>query len=490
MKKIKTAVSLIIATAMLFTINVYAADNSNFLEGYQTEPDNVDVYCANLGEISDLTKEQFEVSMGGKNVEVTQLETVDTAQIPMTFYCMVDISGSMNEAQMKQAKDAMKAICDGLREQDNMVIASLGNEIYASEFLSDKNEIHAAIDAIKIISEENTNLYEGIVNGIKALTTEEHANTKKCLLVMSDGKDYQTTGITKGEAEQAVVQSGISVYTIATLKQKPSNAQIESAKVLGSFARLSTGGLHVAPVLDNVDGTFAGNNFLENAKKGIVLSVDSSEYVADKDELLLRVIYKENDQSVKEDSLTVYAEDLQYTPEPEIVPEDILEDIPEPELEEEKMPTALIVGIIAVVIIIIVLVIILSSKKKKKENIMESNVEVSLEVNPVLKKVRFVAIGYEHIQINIELQENVWTTLGRDTRSQIVFNEADKKLSGIHFSLCHKGEFMKVKDENSSNGTFVNGVPIVKMGIVSLAHNQKLRVGSYEYRVLIEEMEG
>ena len=124
MKKMKTAVGMIMAMVMLFSINLYAADNSNFLEGYQTEPDIVNVYCANLGEISDLSTEQFEVSLGGKSVEVTQLETVATAQIPMTFYCMVDISGSMNESQMKQAKDAMKAICDGLGEQDNMVIAS------------------------------------------------------------------------------------------------------------------------------------------------------------------------------------------------------------------------------------------------------------------------------------------------------------------------------------------------------------------------------
>ena len=39
MKKMKTAVGMIMAMVMLFSINLYAADNSNFLEGYQTEPD-------------------------------------------------------------------------------------------------------------------------------------------------------------------------------------------------------------------------------------------------------------------------------------------------------------------------------------------------------------------------------------------------------------------------------------------------------------------
>ena len=73
--------------------------------------------------------------------------------------------------------------------------------------------------------------------------------------------------------------------------------------------------------------------------------------------------------------------------------------------------------------------------------------------------------------------------IGRDKNCQLSMPD-DTALSGIHCSITARNGGVFVRDQESTNGTFVNGVPIV--GEYQMHKDDILLVGSYEYRVYWE----
>ena len=71
-------------------------------------------------------------------------------------------------------------------------------------------------------------------------------------------------------------------------------------------------------------------------------------------------------------------------------------------------------------------------------------------------------------------------TIGRNKTCQLAL-ENDTALSGKHCSIIYRDDCIFVKDEESTNGTFVNGVPIV--GEYKVEMDDILLIGSFEYRI-------
>ena len=72
-------------------------------------------------------------------------------------------------------------------------------------------------------------------------------------------------------------------------------------------------------------------------------------------------------------------------------------------------------------------------------------------------------------------------TIGRSaSKSKLAFPD-DTALSGLHCTLSSKGNHLFIKDNDSTNGTFVNGVPV--SGQHELEQDDTILIGSYEYRV-------
>ena len=231
---------LLLLGALFFSSIPAEASSGGFLEGYETEEGQMKLFC-DIPENGEAAAEetQFAVTLSSQELPALGITTAGEEHTPMTFYCLVDVSGSMGQEQMDQAKAVLTAISQGMNENDNMVISSLGNQLSDSGFLSDKNAINAEIQNLQI-GNEDTNLYAGIVKSIDILKTDIRVNPKKCLLILSDGQDDQKSGITQSEAEQAVLDSSIPIYTVATLPSDPSGGQ-QFCKDIGGWNPLRTG---------------------------------------------------------------------------------------------------------------------------------------------------------------------------------------------------------------------------------------------------------
>jgi FHA domain-containing protein len=71
------------------------------------------------------------------------------------------------------------------------------------------------------------------------------------------------------------------------------------------------------------------------------------------------------------------------------------------------------------------------------------------------------------------------TTLGRDVNNAIVVE--DQFVSAEHAILTFRGRAWYVEDLGSTNGTFVNGVPVE--GVTSLAYGDVLQLGEVRLRL-------
>lgn len=537
MKKVRILLFLILLLTPLYA---YGAGTGTFLETCGVDGMELQILCTQPDEADSVAdREAFRLTLEGEELPVTSLTSVGAEGLPVTVYCLVDVSGSMREDQMQQAKDVLYAVCESFNEGDNMVIATLGNETQTSGFLTQRSEIEAVIGELAA-GNEDTNLYKGIVDSLNILRSDANVNTKRCLLILSDGEDDQKTGITKEEAERNVTDTRIPVYTVATLPQNPSETKINYGKLLGSFARMSVGGVHYAPAVDDISAAEAGENIVNQIRGGLVLTAEVSALPNAKNELQLRVVYTASDNSRYEDGITVYAEDFtqveevtaeettteettvqETTVEESTVEESTIDD-PDDQSIWDKLVANMkeymwywIAGAVAVIVaVIIIIVIVIKRIKRKKQqlseaknaaystgqgagtsanaNILEptdtpqlglpqekSAQKASQNVTTLVLK----AIGYENIERRIELPEGVEITVGRSGKADIILDSNDPKLSGIHCAMKSENGKIYVRDMDSKNGTFVNGIPIKQMGRVAVHKGETIRMGSYEYRI-------
>lgn len=520
---------------------VFGETNQAFLETvYQEEAGRLNIICAMPGETGGA--ENFQVLLGEASLPVLSVSTAEQKELPWTVYCLVDISGSM-KGRMEQAKAVLTAISSGLKENDNLVIGKMGNQITDSGLLSGQEEIKAEIDSLQYTNED-TDLYGGLIHGIKYLQQESGVNTYRAIVVLSDGGDDQGDGATWREAYEAVGKADIPVYTAALIL---SNADYEKAKDLGSFARNSAGGVHFPKSDDSsskpldMSGEEMGTEIIREIGQTMDVCVDLGEFSdTGKEAYTLSVTFKNNSGKVYEDSREVAARYLKLAEaetEPETTEPETLEPEPEPEQEKNEMLPWIIGGSAAALAVLVIVALVLSSKKKKaraeeekrqeaerlrleeekrrqeekreqelreqerqeaerqekarreqqlaEQKAREEALKRKQEAFNALPRlpVRLSAIGIPAKFCNIELVKGMETTVGRNAKARVVLDPQDTRLSGIHFIMMWDGRSVYVWDGQSKNGTSVNGVVVNHLGKVAVRPGDSLRAGSYEYRL-------
>ena len=228
----------------------------------------------------------------------------------------------------------------------------------------------------------------------------------------------------------------------------------------------------------------------------------------DKDEMLLRMVYTSAEGVVHEDTLKLYAEDLTGVFQSEEQEADTEERLPQPEPSLPEPSSSLSPWLIAaiaaaVLLVLAVLTAVCLRRRKRKENPdgrkdepEENSAAVTAEASgeaasvPGTKErsvrileLRLYAIGYSGIGHTLRLEEGKEMTVGRNGKADIILDPKDPKLSGVHCEMKWENGKVYIRDMDSKNGTFVNGIPIRTIGRVVVHTGETIRMGSYEYRV-------
>jgi uncharacterized protein YegL len=504
--KTKLAGCLLMAAIALQT-PVYAANLDVHYENHYVEDNRLNILWNDAGSDVGPTKSDTEVTLGGEALPIVSALTVRARQIPVSYMLIADVSGSMSEEKIKNLKDILHGLVAAAGENDNIAIMKVANGAETTVFLSDKTALNGVIDGISAKTGEDTNLYKGIVTAIKTLDSDTTGHYKRCVVIVSDGKDeFNAAGYTLAEAEKAVEDSNIPVYTIAM----PGN-DTEAAKSFGRLSRISAGG--VEQVLANdLTTEAAAKNVNRRVNGGYAIACDLTDADLSRDQMSLEI-------KIESGALTASAgvtvdtaairDALGATP-PE-GPDDPAQDQEGEAQDAETGGNAgiagldenmwLFAGIVAAVLVIVVIALVLLLKRRGKKQADAKQPERSFapggagaaDIGKTVGvtvatpqpadgngKFRFVftELGGNGKQYGFNKQDEL--TIGRAASNTFALPD-DTHLSSKHCRIYRSGENFYVEDLNSTNGTYINGVKILRPTL--LEQVSVLLVGSKELRV-------
>lgn len=514
-----------------------------------TDEGNILVYVNQNGEEEFVPSAQESSLLIGKNtLSVTDISSFSERGEPITYMCLVDISGSMTEDGITHTKEVLRQFVEDKGPEDNLCITTMGNDMKSSGFLSDEKELTDAVEDIARVGTEDTNLYYSVKEALDVLKTNRAVNQKRCLLIFSDGEDDQKKGITQKEAEDAVKDSHIPVFTVA-LAGKNLKDEEESAKILGSFARSSAGGEHYAPIHDDRyeygDICSAVRGRLDTS---LIVTANLSGLKEVGDDTVYIGVELSDGTRHASDGITAPAGKIIEAVEEirERGQEDAAEiSLPEPEekpVRTSKINTKTLVGgillLLAAMLAVIAVLVRRKAAEREEEELEERDYDgagyengggcgeaddggagyeemdggidsrgISFQSGdvtapgfsgygkaetPIRKKesrrkqgkveMTLFPIGPGEVQpYRFTVKEKA--TIGRNKTCSLVLEE-DTALSGVHCSIIYRDGCVYVKDEESTNGTFINGVPIV--GEHQAEKDDVLLIGSSEYRMVWE----
>ncbi len=530
-------ISLVVSS--IAVLGVRAASDTKlevFIDNYAVEDETISFFVNhNQEDASWLDLDQMDFYFGSKQLPKGNVTLLQDSSEKVTYRCVIDVSGSMSQDRIDLAKEIIKTIAKEKRPEDNVAITTMANDLLRSEYMTDQQEISERVSGI-LRTSEDTNLYYAIVEELKELETSTEVGHKRCLIIFSDGADEQATGITREEANKAVEDSHIPVFTVAFPKNENKTSDQEMAKILGSFARISSGGEHYyRPDFSQDEIPLIGRTIVQRMNNSLILTENIKEFDTNEVAHEFRCKMQTDDGHVEaminlaESDVKIIREIQEELAETEAETEVETKETSESEVEEslEEVPQLImgmkpvvLGGIVAGVIgILLIIGLLLWFKKRRDASEYDGNEDaddgipdddnsvitsVIPDMNSATAPIGSVGggktIGTEHSDSRKRFHVSL-VKLGRgdDKKNTFKFDlsdsyrvgrsigksdltfEDDQALSGHHCTFFVKDDGIYVKDENSHNGTFVNGVPVT--GSYRLEKGDILIMGSNEYRI-------
>lgn len=489
------------------------------VEGYALDENQMRIYI-NTDAQTIPNKENLKIFLGDGEYKAQKVSAFDSSQEGVSYLVLVDVSGSVTEADIEAAKGILTQLVELKKDKDNLAIIEIKNEIAPTEFASEKEALLEQIQNIQR-TKEDTNLYLAVREGLKLLDEEEVCYQKKCMIILSDGMDDQKNGILFEDVRDSIKNGNIPVCTLAMPVNGTTKGEEAPDKVLKSFTDNAAGGVHIRMEDTEMANEEIAKALSDFAHGGVVAEISLEGFESNGSNVELNVEMETEAENIQGDSCTissyeiaaVLVEEVEVT-EPEVVEEPVEED------STDIYPWGIIAG---VVVLSVVAIIFLGKKKseanaeKEKENDISTDVigeekvegkETAKEEKKKEKKhqkqnvedteaieeedaaympepievipvVSLTEIGLNaHRILQKECRDTI--TIGRRKNADIVIRD-DMQVSGYHCELSREAGNMYVRDLESTNGTYLNGVPV--QGKVQISQDDVLFIGSYEYRI-------
>lgn len=223
--------------------------------------------------VSQLTREDFEVTDNGRRRPVLNLRTESAA--PASVALLVDGSGSLKASgSVEAALRVSNAVLGSLEPQrDDAALYSFDTRlITVRSFTQDLKEVSGALDEVE--SWGSTSLYDAIA-GTAAIVSKRTANRRAVVVVTAGADTTRAYGPTKVAEIAAAVD--VPVYVVIWDSRNPESRSAfeqERLVVLASLAEGSGGELFVAR--DHATMTKAITKLLEELRHQYLLAFEAA----------------------------------------------------------------------------------------------------------------------------------------------------------------------------------------------------------------------
>jgi len=147
-------------------------------------------------------------------VEMKPTEMMAQVRMPLNFALVLDHSGSMKGAKLKNVKEAVKMVIDRLEPTDYVSVVIFDDTsqvIIPSMPCNDKPGMKAAIDQIRDAG--GTTMSRGMIQGLNELRRWNIPNAVNRMILLTDGVTYGDSDQCRQLARDAAA-AGISIYPL------------------------------------------------------------------------------------------------------------------------------------------------------------------------------------------------------------------------------------------------------------------------------------
>lgn len=486
-----------------------------------------------------LGEEAVTVTVNGEPFSNYAVATVQEAELPVTYYCMVDQSSSFSMDQKKQQSRGLLTLSRALRPQDSMILVTMGNTLSMGQPLTDQTARENAMKEACVYQAYTTALFENIVKTVNAAAQAQADGTLSCVVLFTDGLD--NTGKQNGleEAAEAVRASGVSLYTVSVMTYTTDEYVVNNARQVERLAEASLGGTGCTPALDdresatNIEDAVA--DIVDQVLSGSVLMLDAAQLprtgslevsaawngqtdAVSLDPAILPPLPTEPETTVPETTVPETTEPV-YT-----VPETTAPTQPAPRRTSDtgsRLFWLALLCLAGAAVLIVAALVLLRRRRQAEDEDAElefmdddsgfvpqngpamdikldfSNLKDPVKERPALNlsqpvtvpacRVRLVPEGHPQGAVKLTIQANSSVTLGRNSKAQVILNETDTSLSGLHFELQWDSRALYLRDRNSTNGTALNGVPLRGGQWTRVENRAVIQAGALRYTLVVEK---
>jgi len=452
-------------------------------------PPNLIVYLDVVDENGEplvrLPPSQLSASIQGQPVKVSQVSTFDASGEGVAYIFLVDVSKSIGSPQFVEMRQAIDEWIDGLKSVDRMAIFTFGSQYkQLAGFTADKARLKVALQSLRP-TDSQTKLYLALNNAINlSRQTTEGLPNRRVIVILSDGKD-EGSGITVEDVRDLIPQGHTPIYAIG-YSRLPVRDREHYLQVLNRLATLS-GGLYstaatVKAAYEETESTI---------RRLFVIRLNCESCTSDAQLHPLEMTLKSNDVT-RTSSLGV---NLFSSPPSSAQAQKETPNNPEPSEPWWKVVLSwkvllsfgLVIGVGVGVVFHVELkgwlwppppVIVDPYRPVISEPRLTPD---PVSISPGRSIQLTVVAGKEHgrsYHFNLVSK----SVIGRDVDCDVSFPE-DTEMSGRHFQLALDGNYVEVADLGSTNGTLLNGAPLVTGH--RLVDGDMVRAGRTEVRINI-----
>lgn len=209
------------------------------------------LYCAVVdrkgGLITNLPQSAFKVYENRVEQPIRLFRRED---VPISLGIVIDNSGSMREKRARVEAAALRLV-KASNPQDEVFVVNFNDEAYLDvPFASDVTKLEEGL--ARIDSRGGTALRDAVSMSIDYLK-QEGKKDKKVLLVITDGNDTTSTGITLEKLVEKVHRSEVLIYGIGILGKEDARDRKRAMRTIDAMTRASGGASYYPGDVAEVD---------------------------------------------------------------------------------------------------------------------------------------------------------------------------------------------------------------------------------------------
>jgi len=420
--------------------------------------------------------------LAGEELELKSLELFKDTGNPLSIMFIVDISRSMDEETFSLHREALLGWVKGLNDNDTISLLTVGDEAkLLQDFTTDHEALGRSIENLSP-TDNSTHLHRGLKQAMERIRAPDlDLPTRRVIVVLSDGEDDAIGDVTFEEVRHSIKSLRVPIFAIGFYRTPLSALRKKSLKKLGEFSRLS-GGDFV-----RVDGSVKESyvRLQEALDHTWIAELSCNECPSAGGNQDLKIKLSSTDQ-VMEDQITLKTKKL----------DTLLERL----IYFLRKPVVFITCGVTLVILFIILLFIFKRKGHELQSDFEETKDKLDEVSQAQEEPKSLLLDEEKEQeestgpqirlvgvrgIDLDQTFSVGEALiiGRSKNQCGLSLIDDTEVSREHCELFigENGNPI-LRDLNSSNGTFVNGVSI--QSDYPLQINDIITIGRVEIRLV------